>query len=120
MINLDELLAKNWLPYLSESDGDERCGIVLQNGEIKELENRSSYPRNSFVILESDMQEYIGQIAATWHTHPRGPNNLSIDDYNMFSEYPDWHHFILTSKSISAYKYVDGYVMNLKREPIHG
>lgn len=109
------LIDKDWQLYQSELNGDERCGVVLNDGTIVELPNRSSSPSNSFSMLESDFEPYREQAIATWHTHPRGPNNLSIDDYNTFVELEDYYHLILTHQSISLYKTIDGHVMNIAR-----
>lgn len=110
-----DLLSKDWTMYQSSITADERCGVVLTNGDIIELPNRSSHPNNSFMMQESDTSPYQEQIFATWHTHPRGPNNLSIEDYNTFAELEDIYHLILTPETISLYKMIDGYVMNISR-----
>lgn len=110
----------DWSFIALELTDNERCGIVLNSGEIVELTNSSSYPYNSFTISAQDVQPYQEQISATWHTHPRGPNNLSIDDYNTFMDLKDLHHLIITHRSISIYKSDGEYVMNIDRRLHHG
>lgn len=114
------LLDLDWGSLNVQPDEDERCGIVLQSGEIIELPNQSSYPYNSFVISNNDLEPYRAEMLATWHTHPRGPNNLSIDDYNAFMDCPEFPHLILTHRSISQYQSDGNYVINLGRRFLNG
>lgn len=110
-----ELVDLPWQNYRGELSDDERCGIVLVGGEIVEIPNNSSYPRDSFVMSESDLEPFRPNMIATWHTHPRGPCNLSLEDYNTFMELPELQHLIITHKSVTAYGVEDDYVMNLAR-----
>jgi proteasome lid subunit RPN8/RPN11 len=115
-----ELLELHWETLEVETAQDERCGIVLRSGEILELQNSSTYPYNSFVISNVEIEPYKAEIAASWHTHPRGPHNLSIDDYNTFMDMPEIPHLIITHKSVSMYQSDGQYVMNLGRRHLHG
>lgn len=115
-----ELLTLNWEGLDILRTEDERCGVVLLSGEIIELPNSSSYPNNSFVISEADVEPYKATMAATWHTHPRGPHNLSIDDYNTFLELPNFSHLIITHRSVSQYQAQGDYVMNIGRRLLDG
>lgn len=110
-----ELIDLEWLPFKPEPEEDETCGVVLKDLTIIELPNRSSYPHDAFVITEEDMAPYLGDVLATWHTHPRGPGNLSIDDYNTFMDLSEIHHLIITPKSVSCYKTEDSWVLNIGR-----
>lgn len=115
-----ELLNLNWEIVDVDFIENERCGLVLTSGEIIELPNSSTYPYNSFVLCQSDTEPHKDQILATWHTHPRGPNNLSIDDYNMFLDLPNIPHFILTGRSVTMYQAKGDYVMNIGRRLLNG
>lgn len=108
-----DLLNLDWQSLDIHIDQDERCGIVTREGKIVELPNCSSFPQNSYLIYEKDVQNL--DIIATWHTHPRGPLNLSIDDYNNFAELSDIKHLILTPRWIALYGMDDGFVMNIGR-----
>lgn len=114
------LLNLNWESLDIQTTEDERCGIVLSSGEIIELQNSSTYPYNSFVISEIDVAPHKDNVIATWHTHPRGPHNLSIDDYNTFMDLSDINHLIITHKSVSQYKSDGEYVMNIGRRLLNG
>lgn len=115
-----ELLNLNWEIVDVDFIENERCGLVLTSGEIIELPNSSTYPYNSFVLSAADVAPYKEQLAATWHSHPRGPNNLSIDDYNTFLDIPTPPHFIITTRSVSMYQAQGDYVMNIGRRLLNG
>jgi len=82
-------------------DEEERCGLILKDGSIVEIENvaeekNNSYDMNPVAVLpflEADL------IAGTWHTHPRGDPNLSGEDYLGFLAYPDLEHSIIGHRS---------------------
>lgn len=114
-----DFLSLNWESLDIQPNEDERCGVVLSDGQIIEVPNSSTYPVNSFVISERDIAEYLDRLIATWHTHPRGPNNLSIDDYNTFMDLSQLHHIIVSHKSISVYKSDGQYVMNICRRHLN-
>lgn len=115
-----DLLNLNWETLCVDFLEDERCGLVLTSGEIIELPNMSSYPSNSFVLSVRDVEPYKSMMVATWHTHPKGPNNLSIDDYNTFLDMPEIPHFIVTTRSVTMFQAEDDYVMNRGRRLLNG
>lgn len=115
----ESILDLNWESLRSSLDGDERCGLVLNNLTIIELVNESTDPHNSFVISETQVLPFKTQLLGIWHTHPRGPANLSIDDYNAVLDLPRLHHLIISPKHVSMYSVIDGLVMNIARRPLH-
>lgn len=111
----EQIIALLWERLGVDYEGDERCGVVLQDFQIIELVNESSDPYSSFVISEAQISPYKDKLAGIWHTHPRGPANLSIDDYNAVSDLPHLIHAIITPGQVGLYGVVDGQVMNLIR-----
>ena len=64
----------------------ERCGFILEKGEILEVENCHPQPSNSFAINPKELER--DDIIAIWHTHPTDDTNLSIEDYSAFLNFP--------------------------------
>lgn len=91
----------------------ERCGfVVLEEDEhiIVEVPNRSSNPKDSFVISPESIAEYENRTVATWHTHCDDYANLSISDYDAFLMFPQWKHLILSQHMIVQYGVREGHV----------
>lgn len=108
MIHLD------WLTFLG-TWSTERCGFVLNSGEIVELPNTHSDPEYSFSISQEDAQPYLGNIKAIWHTHCTKDYNLSMEDYENFLEHPDFHHLIISHAGVAEYGVSNHRVVNLQR-----
>lgn len=49
---------------------NEACGFFLKDGEMVELENRSTAP-DQFIISASDYARFDEQIEVVWHTHAK-------------------------------------------------
>lgn len=81
----------------NHDDTDERCGLVLKDGSIVEIENIAEEKTNSYDMNPAKVLPYLDAetIAGTWHTHPRGDPNLSGADYLGFLGYPDLEHSII-------------------------
>lgn len=101
---MDALLARH-------KPGKERCGFVLDNGEIVEVPNVASEPENAFAIDASDIVKWEGQAVATWHTHPRESSNLSNEDYRGFLNYPNLRHYIVGTDGVSSYTVKSGIIL---------
>jgi len=98
-------------------DTEERCGLILKDGSIVEIENiaeekTDGYDMNPAAVLpflEADL------IAGTWHTHPGGDPNLSGEDYAGFLAYPDLEHSIIGWRdgqvTVARYKIENGLVI---------
>lgn len=108
-----DLLNLPWKDLNIHMDEIERCGIITAAGEIVELPNRSTYPEQAYLIHHTDIEGF--DIIGTWHSHPRGPLNLSIDDYNNFAELQDLQHIIVTPRFVALYAMQDDFVMNVGR-----
>jgi proteasome lid subunit RPN8/RPN11 len=102
---------------LLASDTEERCGVLLKDGSIVEIENLAEDKENSYdmnpapivPLLEADA------VAATWHTHPNGDCNLSGEDYKGFLSWPDLEHIIIGRRDgeviVTRYRIEDGLVL---------
>jgi len=82
---------------LQPGDTDERCGLVLTDGSIVEIENVAEDKTNSYKMRPSGVVPFLdkGLIAGTWHTHPDTDPNLSGEDYSGFLSWPDFEHSII-------------------------
>ena len=82
---------------LQKGDINERCGLILKNGEIVELNNLADTPNLSFEMDLEAALPYLDDdsVAATWHTHPDSDPNLSGEDYSCFLSWPDLEHVII-------------------------
>ncbi|WMC09501.1 hypothetical protein PU634_10275 [Oceanimonas pelagia] len=107
MTELIVQLQRLWQP------GPERCGVVLDNGEIIELPNRAEQPALAFEVADADLAPYMGRVVASWHTHPRTSGNLSVSDYRTFQHYPDWQHYIIDQSSVWQYSVAFDYMVLL-------
>lgn len=111
MTNFDRLI-----PELKTrlTDGPERVGFILADGQIVEVKNICQEAENGFEVSGQDLLKYQDAIA-TWHTHPDMNSNLSSNDYYGFRNYPDWLHFIVGTDGVSAFKVEKGRVLVSKQ-----
>lgn len=94
-----------WVPSI------ERCGIVLRDGRIIELKNRSANGADEFVMDLEEFEGDHGEIVATWHTHPTTGPNLSVMDYLLFQSKPKWFHYIVAEQEVWCYAVKNGKVL---------
>lgn len=97
--------------FYAES-GHERCGFVLKDGSVVEVKNVCQDPEQGFTIRPEDVVKYHDQVEATWHTHPGSSNNLSMDDFVGFTNYPYWKHYIVGKNGTARYRVEGTKVMN--------
>jgi proteasome lid subunit RPN8/RPN11 len=81
----------------------ERCGFVLSDGTVVEVPNIHEDPQFGFRVDPQEILRYEEQIVASWHTHPHGGPNLSMEDYRCFLDWPKWTHFIVHRGKVWAY-----------------
>lgn len=89
-------------------------GFILPGNKIIEVPNISPSPVDSFMVRGQDVLDHAinGTAIATWHTHPKKDANLTIQDNEMFMNYPDLTHYIVGIDGIRVYKVVKGRVIN--------
>ena len=107
-MNLD-LLVPNWKQYWN-MDG-ERCGFVLRDGSLVEVENLASDPSNYFLISDESFEEYDGQIFASWHTHTHDSANISMADYETFTTSTLAKHVVVSRKAVAVFSMVGADLM---------
>ncbi len=86
---------------LHSPDGPERCGLILEDGSIVEIDNIHPDPLNGFA-MPMELVSARG-VHATWHTHPRTGPNLSVQDYKAFRELPKLRHYVVALTEIWCY-----------------
>lgn len=94
--------------YLQPDDTVERCGLVLADGSIIEVENTHPNPTEGFKISARDLMR---DPVASWHTHPGASANLSQEDYRGFLQWPHLDHYIIGINGVRKYRIVDGVII---------
>ena len=92
-------------------DHIERCGFILQGGQVVEVRNTHENPNLGFRMAEADMKMYEDRIITTWHTHPQSGPNLSVPDYFLFCQFPQWEHVIISEYSFRIYRAIGSRVL---------
>lgn len=82
---------------LQKGDTEERCGVVMKDGNAVELQNVAGDPAGSFEMPSKAFLELVktGEVEATWHTHPKSSPVLSGADYETFLNWPDLKHHVI-------------------------
>ncbi len=96
---------------LQPNDAVERCGLILENGDIIEVRNVALEPENSYEMDPIGVLEYIDQAIATWHTHPKGPSGLSGEDHKGFLYWPKLEHLVISPDGVRSYRVDNGVVV---------
>ena len=99
------MLNNKWNPI------EEVCGYIAEDGSLQQLVNLAEDPKVGFCL---DLALIPSDAQGLWHTHPSNDENLSVEDYINFLQFPDYIHRIYTKDSYAEY-----YVRNnlvLKRE----
>lgn len=81
--------------------GHERCGVILANGDVLEIENVHPNPADGFAMPVEVLN--VKEVVATWHTHPRTGPNLSVADYRAFQGFPRLRHYVVAAREIWCY-----------------
>ena len=109
---LEESICSKLQEFYAPS-GKERVGFILKSGEIIEALNEHPDAYTGFEVDMEDFLEKEPEIWATFHTHPGGPANLSMDDYTAFKNWPNWLHLVVGHDGIKVYKVDNGVVLNV-------
>jgi proteasome lid subunit RPN8/RPN11 len=91
--------------------GPERCGFVMPDGSLVEVENIAHEPEEGFEMSGEAILEHLETAIGTWHTHPGETANLSMADYRAFLNFPNWRHFIIGADGIMEFYIEDGAVL---------
>jgi proteasome lid subunit RPN8/RPN11 len=93
------------------NESEERCGLILDNGDIVETPNKHEDPKSGFVIDPVSLLEFEDKMVGTWHTHPAQKANLSQEDYVGFLNWPSLMHFIIGVDGVRLFVVEDGLVI---------
>ena len=102
---------------LNPGDTDERCGLILKDGSIVEIENVADDKTDSYRMNPSAVLPFVqnDMVAGTWHTHPGGTPNLSGADQDGFLSWPDLEHSIVGLRDgqvvVKRYRIVNGLIV---------
>lgn len=102
------------LLQLHNPQGIERVGFILAGDDLIEVPNISPSPQNSFMVRGEDILKYAidGPAVATWHTHPQKDANLTVQDHEMFMNYPTLKHYIVGTDGVRSYSVAKGKIVN--------
>lgn len=93
--------------------GPERGGLILAGNKLHEFENFSENPEEGFLPqLTVDDLPLLDAAIGTWHTHPDATANLSVEDWETFTSWPDWIHAIVGTDGVRWYRTENGAVVN--------
>jgi proteasome lid subunit RPN8/RPN11 len=95
---------------LLHTDTRERCGLVLSDGMVFQLDNIHPDPERGFMISGVELFKYQTMLAGTWHTHPGQSSVFSQEDHDGFMQWPDLTHFIVGNDGVRAYRVEDGII----------
>ncbi len=100
------------IPTLKDklTEGPERVGFILANGDVVEVENVCSEPMNGFEVSGEDLIKHQDAIGS-WHTHPGQNSNLSTNDWYGFRSWSEWTHFIVGTDGVQSYRVDEGRVL---------
>ena len=82
---------------LQPGETAERCGVIMDDGNIVEILNINEEPEKGFEMEPVAFIELIKtrHVVGTWHTHPDGSPVLSGEDYTTFLAWPDLEHSVI-------------------------
>jgi proteasome lid subunit RPN8/RPN11 len=85
---------------LLPNDEKERCGLLLTDDSVVELENLANDPVLGYIMDPLQVLPYLteGRIKGTWHTHPNGSATLSGEDLKGFAGWPQFLHYVIGRK----------------------
>lgn len=102
---------------LQPDETHERCGLVLRDGTVVEIQNIAQDPKDTYEMCPLELLPHVqaDAIAETWHTHPQSDPALSGADYEGFLAWPHFVHNIIGRRNgevlVLRYKVEDGLVI---------
>jgi len=96
-------ILKQHLSHVYSDVGPERCGVILDDGTLVEVQNVFTNPEVGFEISVDDMLRFETSLVATFHTHPGQDSNLSNDDFVGFQSWPNLKHIVVGNDGLSVY-----------------
>lgn len=99
------MLNEFWSPVV------ERCGVILKDGSVQELNNIHPKPDSFFEMDMKQVENLIDDVEVFWHSHTTNNVNLSLADYFSFLKYPDHIHRIYSATGFAQYIVRNGLVI---------
>lgn len=102
---------------LQKGDTAERCGLILKDETIVEIENIAPNTAVGFEMNPVALIPFLDNdlIAATWHTHVDSSPNLSGEDHESFRSWPQLDHYVIGllngKPSVAKYQVQEGFVI---------
>jgi len=98
---------------LLPDDTEERCGLVMDDGSLVEIQNIAPEPEKGFEMSPEAVVALLetGHVVGTWHTHPHGQSNHRGEDHSFFLSWPDLSHTIIGRNGVSKYRVENGVVL---------
>jgi proteasome lid subunit RPN8/RPN11 len=102
---------------LQPDDTEERCGLILNDDSLVEIENTADDKTGSYHMRAEAVLPFLaaGMVKGTWHTHPNSDPTLSGEDYSGFLDWPGLVHSIVGRRDgavvVTTYKVEDGLVI---------
>lgn len=96
------------LQNLYSPKGTERVGFIDKNDSLIEVKNASPKPDMGFLVSPEDIEKHCDDpdnVWAVWHTHPGDTSNLSGEDYQTFTAWAEYYHFIVGNDGVRVFKY---------------
>ena len=106
-------LNEQLLLMLQPSPSSERGGLILEGGELIEFANISDEPEGSYYPDAALLLEHLPTAVGTWHTHPGGSANLSVEDAETFIQWPAWVHAVVGVDGVRWYGTKNGAAVNV-------
>ncbi len=101
------------LPLLGSKGTFERGGLLMHDGEIVELANTATDPESGFQPDPFEVIRHLEGAVGTWHTHPGASSNLSVEDAQTFTQWPEFFHAIIGTDGVRWYGTKAGAAVNV-------
>lgn len=95
---------------LQPNETVERCGLILRDGSIVEVQNVAQHPEQSFEMDPVAVLPHLKDAVSTWHTHPDSGPVLSGADYKGFLLWPNLEHAVVSPLGVKRYCVREGIV----------
>ena len=91
---------KDEIRHIAGSSPDEEtCGVVLDDGSVRQLKNQAANPRDEFAIDPLDYAKHEDQLIGIWHSHLRLAGFSPLDQQVLSSDVVPWAVYCLKDDS---------------------
>jgi hypothetical protein len=86
--------------------------VILADGTVVELTNICDDPAAGYTPDLDALIPLLPTMSSTWHSHPDASAQLSGEDWETFSSWPDHTHAIVGNDGVRWYAVKGGGVVN--------